>query len=1061
MCSFLMLVVAFSAQAQNVTFRVDMNGVSDAFTTPEVNGTFNGWCGNCWAMSDADGDNIWEVSGDLAAGTYEYKFSADVWNIEEDLDPTLPCVVNAPPYVNRILILGTDDMVLDVAPWNGCAESSNNSGDVTGCLDSNASNYNAEATAQSYDQYGNPECIYASCADIPDAEGCIYSNAYAPYVEGFGPVECASYGGTACTVSVLGCLDVNATNYDAAADEQLYDQYGNSSCIYDSCADIPAPGCIYADGFGYFQGDFGAEACTTYGGTPCTGDAVSGCTDSTALNYNNAATIDDGSCDYATSTGLVITTTVCNGATSVNLTGPWWGWDPAAGPVAVDNGDGTWSFMFDPAPTDNMEYLLVVDGVQEDLVAAGTASDDWSCTPVTDYWSYANRLWTVGSGNVSNTYGTCGECEVSNDVSGCMDSNASNYNADATVQAMDQYGNIECIYASCDDIPDAEGCIYSNTYSPFHDNFSAADCASYGGTPCTESSPETATVEFIVDMNGVDQPSADYPTVVVNGSWNGWNGYGVELADADADGIFTGSAEFTAGSSFEYVVAVTGPVDGWSGWGLQWHEGCTGMNAMVTVGTAGTTTTSNFIAGCIVLGCTDSSASNFNSSATDDDGSCVYPEPFSCDENAIYCETFDSADAVASFNQVADAATDAGNANFVDGAMELSVLHTNAAAGGAYIFEYVDGNTMYQNASSVTFSFDAKFSSAPYAAAIHLQTEFPGAGMSNSFDIQNQGINSDSFTTVSYTFENVAGDGILRFHFNVAVGPVENASVGLLIDNITVLVDEVSMDVSGCMDSNATNYNADATVQAMDQFGNIQCIYASCDDIPDAEGCIYADAYSPFHDNFSAADCTVYGGTACVEAAPLVITTTVCNGATSVGMTGPWWGWDPAAGPVAVDNGDGTWSFMFDPAPTDNMEYLLVVDGVQEDLVAAGTASDDWSCTPVTDYWSYANRLWTVGSGNVSNTYGTCGACVSAVAGCTDSAATNYNADATEDDGSCIILGCTYEAASNYNPAANDDDGSCTGFVVANDCPYDTDNDGVVATSDLLGFLSAFGQPCE
>ena len=93
--------------------------------------------------------------------------------------PTLPCVVNAPPYVNRILILGTDDMVLDVAPWNGCAESSNNSGDVTGCLDSNASNYNAEATAQSYDQYGNPECIYASCADIPDAEGCIYSNAYA------------------------------------------------------------------------------------------------------------------------------------------------------------------------------------------------------------------------------------------------------------------------------------------------------------------------------------------------------------------------------------------------------------------------------------------------------------------------------------------------------------------------------------------------------------------------------------------------------------------------------------------------------------------------------------------------------------------------------------------------------------------------------------------------------------------------------------------------------------------------------------------------------------------
>ena len=35
--------------------------------------------------------------------------------------------------------------------------------------------------------------------------------------------------------------------------------------------------------------------------------------------------------------------------------------------------------------------------------------------------------------------------------------------------------------------------------------------------------PTTATVEFAVDMNGVDQPCADYDNVVVNGSWNGWH----------------------------------------------------------------------------------------------------------------------------------------------------------------------------------------------------------------------------------------------------------------------------------------------------------------------------------------------------------------------------------------------------------------------------------------------------------------------------------------------------------------------------------------------------------
>jgi hypothetical protein len=108
---------------------------------------------------------------------------------------------------------------------------------------------------------------------------------------------------------------------------------------------------------------------------------------------------------------LTITTTIC-GATpsSVKLTGPWWGWDPNGGPSAVNNGNGTWTFTIDPAPSANMEYLLVKDGVQENLVASNTASGSWSCTPITDYYSYANRQWTVGSGNVSNIYGTCSTC---------------------------------------------------------------------------------------------------------------------------------------------------------------------------------------------------------------------------------------------------------------------------------------------------------------------------------------------------------------------------------------------------------------------------------------------------------------------------------------------------------------------------------------------------------------------------------------------------------------------------------------------------------------------------
>ena len=163
----------------------------------------------------------------------------------------------------------------------------------------------------------------------------------------------------------------------------------------------------------------------------------------------------------------------------------------------------------------------------------------------------------------------------------------------------------------------------------------------------------------------------------------------------------------------------------------------------------------------------------------------------------------------------------------------------------------------------------------------------------------------------------------------------------------------------------------------------------------------------------------------------LTITTTVCNSASSVQMTGPWWGWDPNAGPAAVDNGDNTWTFTLDPAPTADMEYLLVVDGVQESLIQS--MIDGGSCAPITDYANYANRLWVLNSGDVANVYGSCGG--------------------------CVVPGCMYTNADNYNPLANDDDGSCI-FPPTSTCIGDLDGDNVSGTSDLLALLANFGVVC-
>lgn len=106
-------------QNYNVTFQVDMQNVTAGFTTPELNGTFNNWCGNCNAMTDANNDNIWEVTVQLNAGSIEYKFSADAWSIQEQLSPGLSCVITTGGFTNRSFAV-TGDTTLPVVCWETC-----------------------------------------------------------------------------------------------------------------------------------------------------------------------------------------------------------------------------------------------------------------------------------------------------------------------------------------------------------------------------------------------------------------------------------------------------------------------------------------------------------------------------------------------------------------------------------------------------------------------------------------------------------------------------------------------------------------------------------------------------------------------------------------------------------------------------------------------------------------------------------------------------------------------------------------------------------------------------
>ena len=84
---------------------------------------------------------------------------------------------------------------------------------------------------------------------------------------------------TICTPYVYGCMDVTAYNYDITANTS------DGSCYY-------APGCTDPQYLEYYTQGFTAD----YNNGDCQTEAIWGCTDSTAFNYDSLANLDNGGC---------------------------------------------------------------------------------------------------------------------------------------------------------------------------------------------------------------------------------------------------------------------------------------------------------------------------------------------------------------------------------------------------------------------------------------------------------------------------------------------------------------------------------------------------------------------------------------------------------------------------------------------------------------------------------------------------------------------------------------------------------------------------------------------
>lgn len=394
-----------------------------------------------------------------------------------------------------------------------------------------------------------------------------------------------------------------------------------------------------------------------------TADAVvSGCTDSTAVNYNAAANVNDGSCNFTPATVPAAITDLTATAGDELVTLSWTAPDDGGAAITdylievSDDSGSTWS-----AYTDATETATVVsvtgrtNGTQYYFRVAAVNSvgiGDWSNTP--DATPAA-----VAPGTPTSLYGTAysGYIQI-----GWTEPDAGSrpplsyeieYSTDGGASAAGSFTSAEA-YTSI--TPTTDGTTY-------HFRVRAAG---HAGTLFGEWSEWSGGYVYLTVPGEPQSPSATAGDGYVTVSWaapafdggSAITGYAIERSDggygffAPASTVYdTTFTDLSVSNGTEYYYRVyaineigNGPsVDTDGGTGVTPHRlGCMDSMAMNYDPAA---TQDDGSCTYPVYGCTDSMANNYDPSANTDDGSCTYPTYGCTDPGATnYDSTADTDD---------------------------------------------------------------------------------------------------------------------------------------------------------------------------------------------------------------------------------------------------------------------------------------------------------------------------------------------------------------------------------------------------------------------------------
>jgi len=110
-------------------------------------------------------------------------------------------------------------------------------------------------------------------------EGDTMISIQPPFIQPLLPYNLITNCGNTCEEKIFGCLDLMAVNYDSLANTT------DSSCYY-------TPGCTNSSYLEYYTQGFTAD----FNDGSCLTQAIWGCTDANAFNYDATANIDNGGC---------------------------------------------------------------------------------------------------------------------------------------------------------------------------------------------------------------------------------------------------------------------------------------------------------------------------------------------------------------------------------------------------------------------------------------------------------------------------------------------------------------------------------------------------------------------------------------------------------------------------------------------------------------------------------------------------------------------------------------------------------------------------------------------